>query len=99
MKSSESTTQWTPTRCGKFNLPQRFFPWVLFLVITFLSNKSLCDVNNIDFQLLFVCRAVLATFTSEQMSRYECYRRSGFQRANMRRVSFFHRVGWVPANM
>jgi len=31
-------------------------------------------------------RAVLATFTPEQMSRYECYRRSGFQRANMRRL-------------
>ncbi|KAJ7547620.1 hypothetical protein O6H91_08G095600 [Diphasiastrum complanatum] len=31
-------------------------------------------------------QAILASFTSEQMSRYECYRRSGFQRANMRRL-------------
>eukprot|EP00250_Pteridium_aquilinum_P016992 c23399_g2_i1 orf=393-980(+) len=30
--------------------------------------------------------AVMALFTSEQMSRYECYRRSGFQKANMRRL-------------
>ncbi|GBG61603.1 hypothetical protein CBR_g22400 [Chara braunii] len=31
-------------------------------------------------------RAVLAKFTPDQMSRYECYRRSGFHRANMKRL-------------
>ncbi|KAG6550663.1 hypothetical protein Mapa_007760 [Marchantia paleacea] len=34
-------------------------------------------------------QAVLNKFTTEQMSRYECYRRSGFQRANMRRILGF----------
>lgn len=31
-------------------------------------------------------QAILSKFSPEQMRRYECYRRSGFQKANMRRV-------------
>lgn len=31
-------------------------------------------------------QAVLSKFTPEQMRRYECYRRSGFQKATMRRL-------------
>eukprot|EP00850_Spirogloea_muscicola_P008287 SM000044S15934 [mRNA] locus=s44:157888:158803:+ [translate_table: standard] len=31
-------------------------------------------------------QAVLSKFTPEQMNRYECFRRSGFQRANMKRL-------------
>lgn len=32
------------------------------------------------------CRAILSQFTEEQMNRYESFRRSGFQKSNMRRV-------------
>ncbi|PWA87055.1 TAFII28-like protein [Artemisia annua] len=31
-------------------------------------------------------RAILSQFTEEQMSRYESFRRSGFQKANMKRL-------------
>ncbi|ONK79277.1 uncharacterized protein A4U43_C01F4740 [Asparagus officinalis] len=31
-------------------------------------------------------QAILSQFTEEQMSRYESFRRSGFQKANMRRI-------------
>lgn len=34
-------------------------------------------------------RAILSQFTEEQMSRYESFRRAGFQKANMKRVCFF----------
>ncbi|OVA01309.1 TAFII28-like protein [Macleaya cordata] len=36
--------------------------------------------------LLF--RAILSQFTEEQMSRYESFRRSGFQKANMKKILF-----------
>lgn len=49
---------------------------------------AMADIWSLIFLVHVVGRAVLATFTPEQMSRYECYRRSGFQRANMRRVCF-----------
>lgn len=48
-----------------------------------MDHEELGKYNTVDPDKM---RAVLATFTSEQMSRYECYRRSGFQRANMRRL-------------
>lgn len=48
-----------------------------------MDHEELGKYNTVDPDKM---RAVLATFTPEQMSRYECYRRSGFQRANMRRL-------------
>lgn len=42
-------------------------------------------------------QAILAQFTTEQMSRYECYRRSGFQKANMRRL--LQSVAGCPISM
>ena len=40
-------------------------------------------------------RAILSQFTEEQMSRYESFRRSGFQKANMKKVSFFYGFPWL----
>jgi len=38
------------------------------------------------FPPFFFFRAILSQFSEEQMSRYESFRRAGFQRANMKRV-------------
>ncbi|KAL2635756.1 hypothetical protein R1flu_007235 [Riccia fluitans] len=51
-----------------------------------LENVDLGKHHAVDPQRM---QAVLNKFTTEQMSRYECYRRSGFQRANMRRILGF----------
>jgi len=47
---------------------------------------------------LFFFRAILSQFSNEQMSRYESFRRAGFQRANMKRVClllFLYYPSWV----
>ncbi|KAL3684041.1 hypothetical protein R1sor_002063 [Riccia sorocarpa] len=51
-----------------------------------MENVDLGKHHAVDPQRM---QAVLNKFTTEQMSRYECYRRSGFQRANMRRILGF----------
>ncbi|CAM6089098.1 unnamed protein product [Calypogeia fissa] len=48
-----------------------------------MENLELGKYNTVDPDRM---QQVLNCFTKEQMSRYECYRRSGFQRANMRRL-------------
>ena len=62
MKNSGNTTQWTPTRCGEFNLLECFYyvqvMWVVFLPIHIsILPKSLfmlCDFTSVYFQL-FLC--------------------------------------------
>ena len=44
---------------------------------------------NFVFMYLLIFRAILSQFTEEQMSRYESFRRAGFQKANMKRVFLF----------
>jgi len=57
------------------------------LVLTFFF--SLCYfIINPNFIFLLIVRAILSQFTEEQMSRYESFRRAGFQKANMKRVIF-----------
>ena len=43
---------------------------------------------------IFRFRAILSRFTDEQMSRYESFRRSNFQKSNMKRVNweFYRRI-------
>ncbi|GMP71248.1 hypothetical protein CsSME_00029734 [Camellia sinensis var. sinensis] len=40
-------------------------------------------------------QSILSQFTEEQMSRYESFRRSGFQKSNMKRVCFFFGLLWL----
>ncbi|KAL2320577.1 hypothetical protein Fmac_029546 [Flemingia macrophylla] len=39
-----------------------------------------------QFHSFFLFRAILSQFTEDQMSRYESFRRAGFQKANMKRL-------------
>lgn len=67
-----------------------FFFVVLFYFVgpafTCVSNYFLFSLDNVAICYFF--RAILSQFTEEQMSRYESFRRAGFQKANMKRVCF-----------
>nr|GMD68216.1 transcription initiation factor TFIID subunit 11 [Ipomoea batatas] len=45
-------------------------------------------ISNCNTSLIFASlfRTILSQFTEEQMSRYESFRRSGFQKSNMKRL-------------
>ncbi|CAM6099087.1 unnamed protein product [Calypogeia fissa] len=64
-----------------------YFKFVGRVVARALFDGQLLDVYfTRSFYKHILGVKVLNCFTKEQMSRYECYRRSGFQRANMRRL-------------
>jgi len=59
------------------NLHQYLIWWIIQLDI-FAKLLHLDDFS----------RSILSQFTEEQMSRYESFRRAGFQKSNMKRVCF-----------
>ncbi|KAI8524811.1 hypothetical protein RHMOL_Rhmol13G0178900 [Rhododendron molle] len=77
----------------------QYFPHSLFLGTTSSSVKLpsylfattpvddvMMMINNKLFKIRNPIRAILSQFTAEQMSRYESFRRSGFQKSNMKRL-------------
>ncbi|XP_019451785.1 PREDICTED: transcription initiation factor TFIID subunit 11b-like [Lupinus angustifolius] len=62
-----------------------FFYFSLLLLSFYFHIKHFPNsLEHISYGWLF--RAILSQFTEEQMSRYESFRRAGFQKANMKRL-------------
>lgn len=72
-----------------FNQVSIWFMWFVQLFI-WLNDSLLTYLNYLNLHTSSCSfRAILSQFTEEQMSRYESFRRSGFQKPNMKRVCLF----------
>lgn len=71
-------------RCEVVNLKGGLTFSACVCVCFMLVILTICSLRNRTCFTFF--RSILSQFSEEQMSRYESFRRSGFQKANMKRV-------------
>lgn len=71
-------------RCEVVNLKEGLTFSACVCVCFMLVILTICSLRNRTCFTFF--RSILSQFSESQMSRYESFRRSGFQKANMKRV-------------